>query len=175
MEEAVETETAMAVKTIWPITYACGHSDDRDLSAKRADERAGYARWLAGKDCWRAKQAEAGERLNKEHWLARKRAEEAEAIAEWEQRAGMPPLGGSEKAIEWGPRARYTTLAGAYDTLAAEHGMSDEQWVESIEAPARLITGASWWIDNRDCGAGDVTELVQAAHATSAVGCENDG
>ena len=47
----------MGVKTIWPITYACGHSEDRNLSSKRADERAGYARSLASKDCteyWRA-------------------------------------------------------------------------------------------------------------------------
>jgi hypothetical protein len=97
----------VAVKTIWPSTFVCGHSDDRDLSSKRADERAGYARWLASKDCtdcWRAGQADAGERLSKEQWLEAKRAEEAESLASWEQRAGMPPLDGSEKAFAWALR-----------------------------------------------------------------------
>jgi hypothetical protein len=52
--------------------------------------------------------------------------------------------------------------------------MSDEQWVAAIEAPARLITRARWWIDNRDADPADIAELVTAAQATSAVACEND-
>jgi len=167
----------VAVKTTWPITYACGHSEGRDLSAKRADERAGYARWLASKDCtdcWRAGQADAGERLTTQQWLQRKRAEEAGAIDVWEQRAGMPPLDGSAKATDWGRRARNATLGGAYDALVADGGMSDEQWVAAIGAPARLITRASWWIDNRDAEPNDVAELVAAAQGTAAVACEND-
>jgi hypothetical protein len=166
----------VTVKTIWPITYACGHSEDRDLSAKRADERAGYARWLASKDCtdcWRGAQAER-ERLSKQQWLQARRAEEADAIIAREQRAGMQPLDGSEKAIAWGRRVRHATLAGAYDMLVAEAGISEEQWVAAIEEPARLTTGSSWWIDNRDTEPGDVAELLAAAQASSAVVCEND-
>lgn len=166
----------MAVKTIWPVTYACGHSEDRDLSAKRADERAGYARWLASKECtecWRAGQADAGERLSKQQWLETKRAEEAQAICAWEQRAGMQPMDGSDKAIAWGRRVRHTTLTSAYDALVAEADMTDEQWAAAIEAPARLITRATWWIDNRDTAPGDIAELVAAAQTTSTVVCEN--
>ena len=165
----------MAVKTIWSITYACGHSEDRDLSAKRADERAGYARWLAGKDCtdcWRAGQDDAERR--KAQWLEAKRADEAEAISAWEQRVGMQPLDGSDKAITWGRRVRHATLTGAYDALVAEADMSDAEWAAAIETPARLITRASWWIDNRDTEPGDVAELVAAAQASTAVVCEND-
>jgi hypothetical protein len=167
----------VAIKTIWPITYVCGHSEDRDLSGKRADEWAGYARWLASKDCadcWRATQADAGGRLTKKQWLERKRAEEAEDVGVWEQRAGMFPLDGSEKAAAWGRRVRHAVLAGAYATLVAEGDMSDEQWIAHIGVPARLITGASWWIDNRDTTPGDVAELIAAAQPTSAVACEND-
>lgn len=36
------------MKRIWPITHACGHLAERDLSDRAADERAGFARWLAG-------------------------------------------------------------------------------------------------------------------------------
>jgi hypothetical protein len=167
----------VAVKTIWPITYACGHSEDRDLSGKRADERAGYARWLASKDCtdcWRATQDGTGEKVTKEQWLERKRAEEAEQVGAWEQQAGMFALDGSEKATAWGRRVRHSVLTGAYDALVTEGDMSDEQWIAHIEAPARLITRASWWIDNRDTTPGDVAELVAAAQPTSAVACEND-
>ena len=166
----------MAVKTIWPITYACGHSEDRELSAKRADERAGYARWLASKDCtdcWRAGQAES-ERHNKQRWRETKRAEEAAAVSAWERQAGMQPLDGSEKAVAWGRRVRHATLTSAYDALVAEAGMTDVHWVAAIEAPARLITRASWWIDNRDTEPADVAALAAAAQASSAVVCEND-
>ncbi|AEN10790.1 MULTISPECIES: hypothetical protein [unclassified Streptomyces] len=41
----------MAVKTIWPIHYACGHQDDRDLTDRPADRRAGFAEWLAKQKC----------------------------------------------------------------------------------------------------------------------------
>jgi hypothetical protein len=167
----------VAVKTIWPITYACGHSEDRDLCSKRVDERAGYARWLASKDCtdcWRATQADTGERVTKEQWLERKRAEEAEEVGAWEQRAGMFALNGSEKAAAWGRRVRHSILTSAYDALVVESDMSDEQWIAHIEASARLITCASWWIDNRDADPADVAELVAAAQPTSAAACEND-
>jgi hypothetical protein len=167
----------VAVKTIWPITYACGHSEDRDLSGKRANERTGYARWLASKDCtdcWRATQADAGEQRTKDQWLERRRAEEAEQVGAWEQRASMQPLDGSEKAAAWSRRVRHSVLTSAYDALVVEGDMSDEQWIAHIEAPARLITRASWWIDNRDTDPTDVAELVAAAQPTAAVPCEND-
>ncbi len=51
----------MAVKKLWTIDHACGHTNEADLSDRPADRRAGYARWLAGRDCtdcWRASRAE---------------------------------------------------------------------------------------------------------------------
>jgi hypothetical protein len=166
----------MAVKTVWPITYSCGHSDARDLSAKSADQRAGYARWLGDKectDCWRSTQGDSGDRLTTEQWIAQKRTEEAAARTEWEQQSLMPPLEGSDKATDWGHRSRHNVLSAAYEELVMNGSMSDEDWEKIIEEPARRISGASWWIDNRDASPGDVAELIDASAQTSAVPSEN--
>jgi hypothetical protein len=77
-------------------------------------------------------------------------------------------------AYAWGRRVRHATLAGAYDVQVAESDLTAEQWVAAIETPARLITRASWWIDNRHTGPGDVAALIAAAQTTAAVVCEND-
>jgi hypothetical protein len=167
----------VAVKTIWPIEYACGHRDDRDLSAKKADERAGYAKWLASKDCtdcWRANQGDNNDTLPKQEWLAQKRAEERAAVEEWEQKTDMSALSGSEKALDWGRRCRHEMLSGAYEALVVNGDMPEGQYIEVIERPARLIDRASWWIDNRGAEPEDVRELVEAAQSTSAVTTEND-
>lgn len=47
----------MAVRTHWTVERACSHCVDHDLSNRLADKRAGFARWLASKDCtdcWKA-------------------------------------------------------------------------------------------------------------------------
>ncbi|MGQ4352889.1 hypothetical protein [Streptomyces drozdowiczii] len=41
----------MAVRTIWSLTFACGHQADRDLSDRAANRRAGFAEWLAKQSC----------------------------------------------------------------------------------------------------------------------------
>ena len=46
----------MAIKILWLVEHGCGDDEVHDLSGKRPSERAGYARWLRGKDCsacWR--------------------------------------------------------------------------------------------------------------------------
>ena len=164
----------MAVKTEWTVTHECGHQQDHDLSAKKAADRAGLAHWLEKRectDCWRASR---GESQDKEAWLAQRRAEESALIAQWEQRAEMPGLDGSEKAVEWGRRVRYTLMSAAYDD-AIDAGQPEEAFIETVEAPARQVTSASWWIDQRDMPATDVAELVQSAVSDPAVGtgCEN--
>ena len=109
----------MSVKTIWPTVDICGRSEGRGLLARHA---AG-ARWFAsrrGACCWRVRQADDGDPLNSSEWLELKLAEEADSSAESEQRAGVPPLDGSEiAAVTWGRRARHATLTGAYGTLLA--------------------------------------------------------
>ena len=154
----------MPVKTTWNVEHACGHCAEHDLSAKRASERAGYARWLGTKDCtecWRAsRDAQAGrERAGA---LAGRRAHELSETETWEASAAMPVLDGSDKAVEWGRRVRYQLLAAAYETL----GLPDEQFAARIETPARHVTSASWWIDQRDAEPADVEELVDDAAST---------
>jgi hypothetical protein len=152
----------MAIKTEWPVEHVCGHEEDHDLSEKRPSERAGYARWLTTKDCsgcWHAtKDAESG--TNNETWLAERRAEEADAIRTWEERAAMCALDGSDKSVPWGARVRYELLSSAHDFHVANDTMSDEEYAARFEAPARTVTSASWWIDQRDTEPADLEELL---------------
>lgn len=148
----------MAVKTNWDVCHACGHRQDYDLSAKRAAERAGYARWLGTKDCsgcWRAKR-DGQVAAERDEWLAERRTKELAETEEWEARTAMPTLEGSDKALDWARRVRYQLLAAAYETL----GLAEEEFTARIEAPARHVASASWWIDQRDADASEVEELV---------------
>ncbi|MFE6101315.1 hypothetical protein ACFVQ4_15255 [Streptomyces laurentii] len=156
----------MAVKTIWPIDHSCGHHADRDLSARPADRRAGFAEWLATQECtacWRASK-EADEQ-DKAAWLDTKRAEEQAASDTWSQQYRMPPLEGTERAVPWGVRCRHQVLASAYTALVIEGDTSEAEW-EEIEQSARTITRSGWWIDQRSSAPDDLPELLQAATDT---------
>jgi hypothetical protein len=170
-------EANVAVKTEWDIEFGCGHSETRDLSNKRADERAGYAKWLSSKDCtdcWRTTQSDGQERVSTDEWIRQQRAEEVAAVSEWEKLALMGDLSGSEKAVAYGRKCRHGVVSGAYESLVMSGDLDDDTWLETIERPARMIDKASWWIDNKDCAPGDVGEIVEAARSTPAVTSEND-
>jgi hypothetical protein len=161
------------VKTNWDLCHACGHCEDHDLSAKRPSERAGYARWLGTKDCsgcWRSKRDGQVAR-ERDEWLAERRTKELAETEDWEARTGMPTLEGSDKAVEWARRVRYQLLGAAYETL----GLSEEEFAERIETPARHIGSASWWIDQRDAEVTDDMEelVVDAASDDVARASEN--
>ncbi|WP_298207533.1 hypothetical protein [Ferrimicrobium sp.] len=162
----------MTVKTDWTVTHACGHDQEHDLSAKRASRRAGYARWLATSDCttyWRKAQ-DHDQGGDQQAWLAERRAQQMEQITSWERRADMPWLDGSDKAIAWARSIRFELLAAAYECFDVE-----EAYITELEQPARLITSASWWIDQRDAPAEDVVELIvdQAGDLLVPTGLEN--
>ncbi|MEY9846381.1 hypothetical protein ABH940_003468 [Streptacidiphilus sp. BW17] len=156
----------MAVKKTWDIEHACGHLASADLSDRPADQRAGFARWLAARDCtdcWRAKhQRDACETAA---WLETKRAEEQAESDAWSQQYRMPPLEGTDRAIAWGVRCRHQLLAAAYTALVLEGSTSEAEW-EEIEDSARTVTRAGWWIDQRSSEPGDLAELLQAATET---------
>jgi hypothetical protein len=162
----------VTIKTVWTVQHACDHEEEHDLSGKRSSERAGYARWLSSKECsicWRASSAnETG--TDNGAWLSERRAEEAVAIATWQVRAAMGELEGSDKSAPWGTRVRHQLMSAAHDH-ATTCGMSDDEFTDRFELPARTITSASWWIDQRDTDPSDMEELLVdvSSSATSPV------
>jgi hypothetical protein len=130
----------MAITTVWPIEHSCGHTEEHDLSGKCPSERAGYARWLSGKDCsicWRGTRDSDNGADNKT-WLAERRAEEATAIRIWECRSAMSELDGSYESVPWGARVRYRLLSSAHDRHVAKGGMSPDEFTDRFEVPARM-------------------------------------
>ncbi|MFF8855690.1 hypothetical protein [Streptomyces althioticus] len=143
--------------------HACSHRVDHDLSNRPADKRAGFARWLASKDCtdcWKA--ARDADSASKEKWLAEKRAEEQEAAATWAKQFDMPQLEGPAKALDWGERSRHQLMMAAHTALFVEGSWDEADWAE-LEEKARSITRAGWWIDQRDAEGTDLLELLDAA------------
>lgn len=160
----------MAVRTVWPVGHDCGHQQDHDLSQRRPSERAGYARWLAGRDCtacWQAKR-EKGREKERAAWVAEQREEENRRVAAWEERTAMPELAGSDKAVAWARRVRYELVVAGHDH-AGSVGVTDDDFALQVEQPARKITSASWWIDQKDTAGEDVAEVVPDA-ATHGIG-----
>ncbi|MFI5526796.1 hypothetical protein [Streptomyces platensis] len=153
----------MAVKTLWTIDHACGHTAEADLADRAADRRAGHARWLSARDCtdcWRAARGEDAE--SKAEWLAKKRAAEQAAADEWCEQYRMPPLEGTVRAIAWGTRCRHQLVSAACTALVLEGTTSESEW-EAIEDAARPLTRAGWWIDQRDADPADLPKSLDAA------------
>ncbi|MCZ4124148.1 hypothetical protein [Streptomyces sp. H39-S7] len=153
----------MAVRTQWTVQHPCSHAVEHDLSDRPADKRAGFARWLATKDCtdcWKA--ARDADSPSKEEWLAAKRAQEQQAAVEWAEKFDMPPLEGPDKALDWGVRSRHQLMAAAHVALVVEGTWDEADWAE-MEEKARGVTRAGWWIDQRDVEGSDLPELLDAA------------
>ncbi|MFD9224878.1 hypothetical protein ACFWDI_33880 [Streptomyces sp. NPDC060064] len=162
----------MAVRTKWTVEHPCGHEVVHDLSDRPADRRAGFARWLAGRDCsgcWKAARDE--DSAGKEAWLAAKRAEEQQAAAEWAEQFDMPPLEGHDKALDWGERSRHQLVTAAYSALVSEGTWDEADWAV-LEDKIRTVARAGWWFDQRDSEGTDLPELLDSA-ASDDIGTEN--
>jgi hypothetical protein len=162
----------MTIKTVWSLQHVCDHEEEHDLSGKRPSERAGYARWLSSKECsicWRASRANENS-TDSAAWLTERRAEETATMVTWQVRAAMGELDGSDKSVPWGTRVRHQLMSAAHEH-ATECGISDGEFTDRFEVPARTITSASWWIDQRDTDPSDMEELLVdvLASAPSAV------
>ncbi|MCX5582983.1 MFS transporter [Streptomyces erythrochromogenes] len=169
---ALEGDSRMAVRTEWKIVHSCGHEITRDLSDRPADKRAGFARWLGGRDCtdcWKA--ARDSDTVAREEWLAAKRAEEQQAALAWTEQFDMPPLEGPDRALAWGERSRYQLATTAYTALVTEGSWDEADW-SALEEKIRTVTRAGWWIDQRDAEGTDLPELLDAA-TTEDRGTEN--
>lgn len=161
---AFEGDSRMAVRTEWKIVHSCGHEITHNLSDRPADKRAGFARWLGGRDCTDCWKAARDDTVAKETWLAAKRAEEQQAALAWAEQFDMPPLEGPERALAWGERSRYQLVTTAYTALVAEGSWDEADW-SALEERLRTVTRAGWWIDQRDAEGTDIPELLDAATA----------
>lgn len=162
----------MAIKTSWTVVHSCGHEITHNLADRPADRRAGFARWLAGRECsecWKA--ARDADTAAKEQWLATRRAEEQAATAQWAEQFDMPPLEGPERALAWGERSRFQLVTAAYTALVSEGTWDEADWAV-LEEKIRTISRAGWWIDQRDAEGTDLPELLDAA-ASDDIGTEN--
>lgn len=162
----------MAVQTIWDIDHECNHSQQHDLSHKKPHERAGFAQWLGTKnctDCFRKQQNSHDDGLTKDEWIAERRRIEAQDALIWSENHELPDLEGTEKQVPYAVQVRMILLQDASDSL---DGVDFE---ELILVPARRISAARWWLDQKDSDSDDLAELLESAvsdvHAD--IGSEN--
>jgi hypothetical protein len=122
----------------WPVRHRCGHQAMWDLSRKHPEDRPGFARWLAGRDCnrcWWANRRDP----RQEGIAARRRFHQALQIITWEQATNMPPLSGSPRSVAFARKIRHHLL-----TRTAAGGDRAR-----VEAAARSTRTAQWWIAHR--------------------------
>jgi hypothetical protein len=133
------------VSSTWPVTHRCGHLVGWDLSKKHPEDRASYARWLAGRDCTRCWWA------NRRHPHDTRRTDRQQmrdvlAVIVWEQANGMPILCGRPRTVAYARKLRHQLLATTFQP-------------EAVLAAARRVTTAKWWIAHRQL---DSTSLAAA-------------
>lgn len=159
------------MSALWPVVHRCGHRVHWDLSRKHPEDRAGFARWLALRDCtacWWAKRR----RHRRVPAAARPKAFRA-SLSTWEQAARMPALSGSDKAIAWARKIRHRLVTGAIPPSARTSGSTDET-LAAMVGYARTIHAAAWWIDHRKVEPRELPSLLKdtmhrrnPAHGTS--------
>ncbi|MFI6289334.1 hypothetical protein ACIBCM_32095 [Streptomyces sp. NPDC051018] len=153
----------MAVPTSWDLVHSCGHEWAHDLSGRPVDQRAPFARWLAGRDCtdcWRS--TRSADSASRKEWLAARRAAEQQAAADWAAQFDMPPLEGPQKIVGWGERCRHQLVTTAHTALVVEGAWDEADWTV-LEEKVRTVARAGWWLDQRDSDGTDLPELLDAA------------
>lgn len=141
----------MAIPTLFDVQHKCGHTQEHDLADKAAGERAGFAAWLSKQpctECWKKRQ---DRKVSKE--VQTERAALEEQALEDQERSELPILVGSAKQTSWALRVRYELLRDAYTSLVEEGALDEDSFESDVLVPARRVTAARWWIDNRENGA----------------------
>ncbi|HIW98575.1 MAG TPA: hypothetical protein H9871_00360 [Candidatus Nesterenkonia stercoripullorum] len=141
------------IPTHFPVTYKCGHTEKRDLSAIPVSRR----KQAAASDFWSTKAGRDGDGLicgscfnqtrekDKEDFLRQLMLD----VESFEQERQLPELEGSPKQQESGlidsaRRDRYAVLSALLSPEESEH---PEKKDEVLEAAA-VLTRAGWWTDN---------------------------
>lgn len=146
----------MAIPTTFEIDFACGHTEERDLSKKPAGKRKSIAKWLETKDCSACSKEEKAAEYKKKLY--------EDALAN-QKKLGLPELEGTEKQLPWATTARDTLIMAAHEEFVmGENPVMDEaDFEQNILVPARLITSSRWWIDYRDTELEDLKECLDTA------------
>lgn len=139
----------------WPVRHRCGHCVEWDLSKKHPRDRAGFARWLAGRDCTRCWWANRRD-PHRQARAARLRLRQALGIQAWERSSRMPQLVGRPRAVAWARKIRHRILAGGSCASAADAARP----CDDIEVRARRVTAALWWIDHRSLKAAELAKAL---------------
>lgn len=141
----------------WSVQHRCGHRVEWDLGRKRPSGRAGFARWLAERDCTRCWWANRRD-PHRQARAARIPLGQVLQIQAWERRLQMPALTGRPKAVAWARKVRHRLLthASLLDTADAL------QHCDELHAGARRITSARWWIDHRRLDPADLPAALRS-------------
>lgn len=167
----------MPIATEFEITFGCGHVGTIDLSALPADRRGGRLDYLQDKglcgDCFEATREKRRE-LERKSWVTAKRKEEDAEASAWASRDGYAPLSGSAKQAAFANRVRYDLMRQLYEWAVQEE--HDPAGYERVEATAKGVDTARWWLDQRGLVGSprDLIELLDAAAEThDGQDCEN--
>lgn len=141
----------------WPVQHRCGHRVEWDLGRKHPSGRAGFARWLAERDCTRCWWANRRDPYRQAR-AARTRLRQVLHVQAWERQLHMPALTGRPKAVAWARKVRHRLLTRASqpDTAIALLRCDD------LHVAARRITAARWWIDHRHLDAANLAAALKS-------------
>jgi hypothetical protein len=149
----------MAVKAVWAVWHSCGHEEEHDLSAKRVFRRAGYARWLTGRDCSDCRWARRGMRATEERSRdqAKIQPDQLVEITQWPSRGSTPVLRVWKAAVDWAHRVRLLR----HGARCSEAGRtSGAEVAQAVEASACTLRRACGWAAHPEAQAAEVGELL---------------
>ncbi|SMX98849.1 hypothetical protein [Brevibacterium linens] len=141
----------MAIPTVFPVKYKCGHTEKRDLSRVAPSKRKS----LAESDFFATKAGKNDDGLVCKKCFNAERENDTEAFLKqlmldteaFEAEHGLPELTGTDKQISSGlvesaRKDRFTVL----DTIANDEEYAD-QFPTVLEA-AQTLTWGGWWTNN---------------------------
>jgi len=152
------------VTALWPVVHRCGHGVEWDLAKKQPCDRAGFASWLAERDCTRCWWARR-RTPHDQNRVVRGRLRQAWWIEIWELSKGMPPLTGGDKAVAWARKVRHRLLTTAANGASRKRTEIRNELELGLEVHARAITTAKWWIDHRKVDPRDLAVIFDRACA----------
>ena len=168
----------MPIATEFELTFGCGHVATIDLSTLPADRRGGRIAYLQDNglcgDCFEATREKRRE-LERTSWVTARRKEEDAQAAQWARDEQYPPLAGSAKQTAFAARVRYDLMHRLYEWAVQEE--HDPAGYQRVEATAKGIDTARWWLDQRPLVTDRIADLVELLDAAAATDdgqvCEN--